>query len=136
MARIDSRRDGVVLAMGVGMTAMLVAALVGSPEAFGYSLVGVLGLFMGLGFVRAHDPVTWLPPAVATLVLLLATTGIFVYDDTTVASADDTVGGFQTGTAFLVYGLWIPAFFTLGVGFSLVFDRLSDDDAADPGSSS
>jgi hypothetical protein len=37
--------------------------------------------------------------------------------------------GFQAGTAFVVYGIWLPAFFTLGVTYVLVFDRLSDQSA-------
>jgi hypothetical protein len=52
---------------------------------------------------------------------------MFANQDVPVTSAADTVGGFQAASAYLVYGLWIPAFVTMGVGFSLLFDRLSDD---------
>ena len=57
--------------------------------------------------------------------------GLFLYQDAPVRSVGDTVGGFQVGTAFLIYGVWIPAFFTLGVGFALVFDRLDDPSRRD-----
>jgi hypothetical protein len=127
VARIIPRRDGVVIILLIGFIALLAAALTGAEQIFGYGLVLVLGLFVGLGFVRRHDPLTWIPPALAVVVLLVAFRGMFANQDVPVTSAADTVGGFQAATAYLVYGLWIPAFFTMGLAFSLLFDRLSDD---------
>jgi hypothetical protein len=127
MARIDPRRDGVVIALLVGFVALLAAALTGATQTFAYGLVVVLGIFVGLGFIRRHDPLTWAPPVLAVLTLLIAFAGMFANQDVPVTSAADTVGGFQAASAYLVYGLWIPAFVTMGVGFSLLFDRLSDD---------
>jgi hypothetical protein len=124
---INWRRDGVVLVLLGLMLALLVAALTGAYRAFGYTLVAFLGVLMGLGFVRRREPVTWIPPVVATAVLLTAFTGMFANETAPVLSADDTVLGFQRGTAFLVYGVWIPAFFTMGLGFALVFDRLGGE---------
>lgn len=133
MSRISLRRDGVVLFLLLTLLTLLAAALLGRPQVFGYGVIVALGLFMGLGFVRRRDPVTWIPPLAATVVLAVAMTGMFLNQDAPVRSAEDTVGGFQAGTAFLIYGIWIPAFFTLGVGFALVFDRLADQDRRDPG---
>lgn len=127
VARISSRRDGVVLVLLGGFVAMLMAALTGSAQSFAYALVAVLGLFTGVGFVRRRDRITWVPPALAVGALLVSMAGMFAYDDVPVTSAADAVGGFQAGTAYLVYGLWIPAFLTMGVGFALLFDRLDDD---------
>lgn len=127
MARISSSRDGAVVVLLAGFVAMLVAALTGSAQAFAYALVAVLGLFIGQGFVRRHDRLTWVPPALAIGALLVSMSGMFANDDVPVTSAADTVGGFQAGTAYLIYGLWIPAFLTMGVGFALLFDRLADD---------
>jgi hypothetical protein len=127
VARIIPRRDGVVIILLIGFIALLAAALTGAEQIFGYGLVLVLGLFVGLGFVRRHDSLTWIPPALAVAVLLVALRGMFANQDVPVTSAADTVGGFQAATAYLVYGLWIPAFFTMGLAFSLLFDRLSED---------
>jgi uncharacterized membrane protein YagU involved in acid resistance len=124
---IDLRRDGFVLLV-LGMSVVLLAAaLSGAYHAFGYGLVAFLGLLAGLGFVRAGRVVTWMPPVVVTLVLLVAIRGMFLNETTPVTTAGDTVMGFQAGTAYLVYGVWIPAFFTMGLGFSLVFNHLGDD---------
>jgi hypothetical protein len=57
---------------------------------------------------------------------------MFANESAAVQSAGDTILGFQPGTAFLIYGVWIPAFFTMGVGFALVFDRLNADAASSP----
>ncbi len=124
MDTIDLRRDGFVLLLLLVMLVLLASALIGAYRVFGYALVALLGLLMALGFVRRGDPVTWLPPAIATAVLLVAVTGMFASERAVVRTAADTVLGFQPGTAFLVYGIWIPAFFTMSVGFALVFDRL------------
>jgi hypothetical protein len=123
----------VVLALLGGMLVMLGGALTGHEQIFAYGMVAVLGFLMAIGFVRRRAPVTWAPPAAAVLALLIALTGMFATRSAEVTSSADTVGGFHPGTAFLVFGLWIPAFLTLGVGFALVFDHLSDDDARDDG---
>lgn len=112
------------------MLVLLTAALSGAYRVFGYALVALLELLMGLGFVRQGDRVTWLPPSIATAILLVAFTGMFTTETSVVRDAGDTVLGFQRGTAFLIYGVWIPAFFTMGVGFALVFDRLGGGDDA------
>jgi hypothetical protein len=109
----------------VVMLLMLTAALTGRYRVFGYGLVAFLGMLMGLGFVRGGNRATWGPPIVATFVLLLAFSGMFLYEDAPVRDAADTLLGFQPGTAFLVYGVWIPAFFTMGLGFTLLFDHLA-----------
>lgn len=124
MPTFDLRRDGFILALFTLMLVLLLAGLAGAYQVFGYALVLFLGMLMALGFVRRGDAVTWVPPLVATAVLLSAFTGMFLYERATVASPADTWLGFQRGTAFLIYGVWIPAFFTMGVGFALVFDRL------------
>jgi hypothetical protein len=127
VARIIPRRDGVVIILLIGFIALLAAALTGAEQVFAYGLVLVLGLFVGLGFVRRHDPLTWIPPALVVGVLLVAFRGMFANQDVPITSAVDAVGGFQAATAYLVYGLWVPAFFTMGLAFSLLFDRLSGD---------
>jgi hypothetical protein len=113
-----------VLALLLVCVIMLAAALRGSPAIFAAGTVALLGLLAGLAFVRRHDRVTWVPPAAAILVLSVAMTGLFLEQATPVHTVSDTVAGFQAGTAFLIYGIWIPAFFTLGLGFAIVFDRL------------
>lgn len=120
--------NAVVLALLLACVTMLGAAVTGSPAVFAFGTVVVLGLLAGLAFVRRADVTTWVPPIVATLVLAVAMTGVFLEQATPVNGVADTVAGFQAGTAFLVYGIWVPAFFTLGLGFALVFHRL---DAAD-----
>lgn len=127
---INLRRDGFVLVLLAVMLVLLGAALTGAYRVFGYALVGFLGLMAGRGFVRRRDPLTWAPPLLATVVLLVAFTGMFANESAAVQNADDTTLGFQPGTAFLIYGVWIPAFFTMAVSFALVFDRLSADDCA------
>lgn len=124
---INLRRDGFVLLLLAVMAALLLAGLTGSYRLFGYGLVAFLGMLMWLGFARRGDPVTWVPPLAGAAVLLVAFTGIFTYETAPVRDAADTVLGFQRGTAFLVYGIWIPAFVTMGLGFAWVFDRLTSD---------
>ena len=113
-----------VLALLIVFVTMLAAAIMGSPAVFASGTIVVLGLLSGLAFVRRRDWVTWVPPVAATLVLTVAMTGVFLEQATPVETVHDTIGGFQAGTAFLIYGIWIPAFFTLGVGFAAVFNRL------------
>ena len=124
---MNLQRDGVVLVLLVFLLVMLVSGLTGAYRVFGYALVAFLGTLTGLGFVRRGDRVTWLPPLVATTVLLVSFAGMFANESAVVGDANDTVLGFQRGTAFLVYGIWIPAFFTMGLSFALLFDRLADD---------
>lgn len=107
---------------------MFVSALTGHEQVFGYALVAVLGLVMVLGFVRRRAPITWAPPALAVLSLLIAITGMFATQGAEVSDVSDTVGGFHPGTAFLVYGLWIPAFLTLAVGSAIVFEHLAEEE--------
>lgn len=131
MNHINLRRDGFVLGLLVVMLVLLVSGLAGAYRVFGYALVAFLGMFIGLGFVRQGDPVTWAPPAVATAVLLIAFAGLFANETAIVRDAGDTVLGFQPGTAFLIYGIWIPAFFTMGLSFAVVFDHLGHDRDSD-----
>jgi hypothetical protein len=93
---------------------------------FGYAVVLFVGLLAGLGFVRLHARPTWWPPAVATLVLLVSLTGAFMFEASPVNDVGDTTLGFQTGTAFVIYGVWLPALFTLGVTYVLLFDYLDE----------
>ena len=129
MNRIDPRRDGFPLGLLVLLVVLLVAALTGAYRVFGYALVALIGMLVSLGFVRRGDRRTWWPPAVATAVLVISFAGMFAYEAVPVTSAADTVLGFQPGTAFLVYGVWLPSFFTLAVSFALIFDRLVKGDA-------
>jgi hypothetical protein len=128
MEWFNLRRDGLVLVLLALITVMLISGLAGAYHVFGYALVALLGTLAGLGFVRRGDPLTWVPPLIVTTVLVSSFAGMFAYESSVVGDANDTVLGFQPGTAFLVYGVWIPAFFTLGVSFAVVFDRLSGSD--------
>ena len=125
------RRDGFVLLVAALLVIMLGTGLTGSYRLFGYSLTGLLGLLVGLAFVRQGKPVTWLPPVVATVVLAVGMTGMFVNESVVVRSVADTVLGFHPGTAFLIYAVWIPAFFTLGVSFAVLFPQLTGDPGPD-----
>lgn len=122
---IDGRRDGVVLVLLGMMVVLLLAAMTGAYRVFGYGLVALLGVLMVLGFARRDDRMTWGPPAAGIAVLLVALTGIFAYESAAVTTVDDTILGFQPATAFLIYGIWIPAFFTMAVGYWIVFDRVA-----------
>jgi hypothetical protein len=117
-------RDGWVLALLAAMVVLLIASLLGAYRLFGYTLAAFLGVLAARGFAE-RDRVTWVPPLVATLVLMVAFAGMFRYERAPVQSVADTVLGFQPATALLIYGIWIPAFFTMGLGFTLVFDRLT-----------
>lgn len=125
---IDARRDRFVLALLLVMIVMLVAALTGAYRVFGYGLVAFLGMLAALGFVRRAHPITWAPPFLATAVLLVSFMGMFAYENASVRDVSDTVLGFHPATAFVVYGVWIPAFFTMGVGLALVFEYLGGRD--------
>ena len=128
METVNLRRDGFVLLLLLVMLLMLGAALSGAYRVFGYALVALLGLLMALGFVRRGDPVTWLAPFIATTILVGAFVGMFANETAIVRDVGDTWLGFQPGTAFLIYGVWITPFFTMGVSFALLFDRLSRGD--------
>lgn len=121
--------NAVVFALLLVAVTMLGAAVTGSPTVFAFGTIVVLGLLAGLAFVRQSDAMTWAPPILATLVLTVAMTGLFLDQATPVHAVGDTVGGFQAGTAFLIYGIWVPAFFTLGLGFAAVFHRLDATDS-------
>jgi hypothetical protein len=120
------RRDGFMLGLLLVMVVLLVSALSGAYRVFGYTLVVFLSMLMGAGFVRRRDPVTWIPPLVASCVLFIGFAGLFANEGAAVSEAADTVLGFQPGTAFLVYVIWVPAFFTMGLSFALIFDRLAE----------
>ena len=126
MEWFNFRRDRVALVVFVLAVVMIASGLAGNSRVFGYAVVLFIGLLAGLGFVRQHDSRTWWPPALATLVLVGSLTGAFAFEAARVDTVSDTVLGFQPGTAFVIYGIWLPAFFTLGVTYVLVFDRLAD----------
>jgi hypothetical protein len=126
MEWFNARRDGMALAVLVLSIVMIASGLTGHSHVFGYAVALFIGLLAARGFGRPRDPVTWWPPAVATLVLLASLAGAFALETARVDDAADTVLGFQAGTAFVIYGVWIPAFFTLGVTYVLLFDRLAD----------
>lgn len=130
MEWFNFQRDRVALAVLTLAIVMIASGLAGNSRVFGYSVVLFIGLLAGLGFARQRDPLTWWPPIVATLVLLVSLAGAFAFESVPVENVGDTVLGFQTGTAFVVYGVWIPAFFTLGLTYVLVFDRLADQKAS------
>ena len=126
---INIRRDGFVVVLLVVMILMLGAALTGAYRVFGYGFVSFVSLLLVGGFVQDADRPSWWPPVLATVVLLVAFTGMFAMEAVTVQTRADTWLGFQPGTAFLIYGVWIPAFFTIGLTFALVFNRLQRGDA-------
>ena len=130
---IDFRRDGFIGVLLVVMLLMLGAALTGAYRMFGYGFVALVALLLAAGFVQDAERPTWWPPVLATTVLVVALTGLFAMEATPVNTAADTWLGFQPGTAFLIYGVWIPPFFTIGLTFALVFDRLrrSDEGSAE-----
>jgi len=129
---MSHRTDRFILLLLTALVLMLGAALTGAYQLFGYALVGAIGVTAALGFVRTGVPSSWVPPVMATVVLLGSFIGMFRFEHATVASPADTWWGFQPGTAFLIYGVWIPAFFTLALGYALVFDRVSMPEATAP----
>ena len=122
---MSTRTDLFVLLLLTALVLMLGAALTGAYQVFGYALVGAIGVTATLGFVRTGVTASWMPPLIATAVLLGSFIGMFRFEHVPVTSPDDTWWGFQAGTAFLIYGVWIPAFFTLALGYALVFDHVS-----------
>jgi hypothetical protein len=127
------QRDKAVLAALALAIGMIAFGLTGAYQAFGYSVALFIGVLVGVGFARRTDRGTWLPPILATLVLLVSLAGAFAYQAVPVTSPDDTVLGFQKGTAFVIYGIWIPAFFTLGLTFVFFFDRLGEQSSSRKG---
>jgi hypothetical protein len=126
MEWFNFQRDKAALAVLVLAVVMIVAGLTGSYQMFGYCVALFIGVLAGVGFARRGDAGTLFPPVLATLVLLISLAGAFAYQSVPVMSPDDTVLGFQKGTAFVIYGVWIPAFFTLGLTFVFFFERLGD----------
>ncbi len=126
MEWFNFRRDRVALGVLTLAIVMIASGLAGNSRVFGYAVALFIGLLAGLGFARQRDTRTWWPPVLATLVLLGSLAGAFAFEAVPVESVADTVLGFQAGTAFVIYGVWIPAFFTLGLTYVLVFDRLDD----------
>lgn len=116
--------DGVVLLLVTLMLVLLVSGLAGAHWVFAYGIVAWLGVLAGMGFVRAGQPQTWIAATLVVVCLFLGMTGILLNESVIVRSPADTVLGFHPGTASLVYGIWIPGLFTLGVSFVLLFDRL------------
>jgi len=121
-----SRTDLVVGLLFVLMLVLLASGLAGAHWVFAYAIVTWLGTLAGMGFARAGQPRTWLAAALVFVVMFLGMTGILQNESAVVTSAADTVLGFQAGTASLIYGVWVPGFFTIGVAFVLLFDRLAD----------
>lgn len=120
------RRDGVIVVVLALLVIMLVASLVPSARTFAFSLTALIGTLAGVGFVRRGRPRTWVPPLAVAGVLALAFVGMFTHETDVVASVDDTLLGFHPATAFLVYVLWIPAYFTLSAAFAWLFDDTAD----------
>lgn len=130
-SRFDPGQDVFVLATFVFLVAMLLAGLTGAHAAFAYAMVGLFGAFIGRGLLVRGALATWVVTGVACLVLLGSVAGMLAQESFIVRSVSDTVLGFHPATAYLVYGIWIPAFFTLGVGFALVFEHLERAGAAE-----
>jgi len=120
------RRDGVVLVVLALLVIMLVASLVPSSRTFAFSLTALIGTLAAVGFVRRGRPRTWIPPLLASGIMAVAFVGMFTHEGDLVASVDDTLLGFQPATAFLVYVLWIPAYFTLSAAFAWLFDDTAE----------
>jgi hypothetical protein len=118
-------QDVVVALLFILMAVLLVSGLTGAHWVFAYGTVAWLGMLAGVGFVRAAEPFTWFAAIMAFTCLLLGMTGVLLNESVIVRSAADTVLGFHPGTASLVYGIWVPPLFTLGLAFVLLFDRLA-----------
>lgn len=126
MQWFDLRRDAMALAVLALSIVMIGTGLTGHARVFGYAVALFIGVLAGRGFARPRDPLTWWPPVFATVVLVASLAGAFAFEATRVEAAADAVLGFQAGTAFVIYGVWLPAFFTLGVTSVLLFNRLAD----------
>lgn len=119
-----TRRDLVVAVLFVLVLLMLVAGLMGAHRVFAYAVVAWLSALAGLGFARLGEPPTWIAALLVCAGLSIGMTGVLLNESAVVSGATDTLLGFHPGTAFLVYGIWAPGLFTLGVSFVLLFDRL------------
>jgi len=119
-------KDGVVGLLFILMLILLASGLLGAYQVFAYALVAWLGVLVGIGFARSGEPRTWLAAGVVFTCLVIGMTGILLNESVVVRSVADTVLGFHPGTASLIYGVWVPGVFSLGVGFVLLFDRLID----------
>lgn len=118
------QRDGVVLAIYVELVVLLYAGLTGTYHIFGYTLAVFLGTLVAMGFVRRADAWTWAPALVSTAFLIFGLTGVFLNETAVITSEEDTAFGFHPAVAFLVYVIWIPSFFIVGLGYTLAFSRL------------
>lgn len=127
MARSTSGADRVVALLFLLVLLLLGAGLSGAHRLFGLGIVVWLGVLAGLGFVRSGRPRTWLAAVLVFACLAIGMTGVLVNESAVVSGVADTVLGFHPGTAFLVYGIWAPGLFTLGLAFVLLFDDLVDD---------
>ena len=127
-----SAMDRVVMLLVVLILLLLYAGLTGAHWLFAYALVGWLGVLAGVGFVRAGDARTWIAAALVAIGLCLGMTGVLLNEDVVVTGTADTLLGFHPGTASLVYGIWVPGLFTIGLAFVLLFDRIyrSGNDAS------
>lgn len=121
-----TRGDLVVGVLFALILTMLASGLAGAHWVFAYAIVVWLGVLAGIGFVREGQPRTWIAAALVFLCLAAGMTGVLVNESVVVTGVADTVLGFHPGTAALVYGIWAPGLFTLGVAFVLLFDRLVD----------
>ena len=119
-------KDGVVGLLVVLILLLLISGLLGAHRIFAYALVAWLGALAGIGFARAGEPRTWIAAIVVFAFLACGMTGVLLNESVVVKSVADTVLGFHPGTAALIYGIWVPGVFSLGVGFVLLFDRLID----------
>jgi hypothetical protein len=117
-------RDGAVAVLFFELLGLLVTGIIGAYHAFGVLLVLTIGTFAALGFGRRGDLLSWTPPLAATVILMAGLVGVYAFENVVVAGAQDTRLGFHPATAFLVYVIWIPGFFTLGLTYTLCFERL------------
>jgi len=125
-------KDAVVGLLFVLMLILLVSGLLGAYQVFAYALVAWLGVLVGIGFARSGQPRTWMAAGWVFAWLVIGMTGVLMNEAVVVSSVADTVLGFHPGTAALVYGIWLPGAFSLGIGFVLLFDRLVDSGQHEP----
>ncbi|MDH3265900.1 MAG: hypothetical protein OEM25_02935 [Gammaproteobacteria bacterium] len=124
MTEDTTLKDSVVGLLFVLMLLLLLAGLTGAHWVFAYALVAWLGVLAGIGLIRSGDARTWLAALLVFAFLALGMTGVLLNESAVVRDVADTVLGFHPGTASLIYGIWLPGFFTLGVSFVLLFDRI------------